>query len=161
MPDYFGPNLAQAPYMENWTLGVQRQVPGNTLLTVSYVGNRGERLASNLLNLNQVDPKWLSLGPQLLDPVSCLADGSCPQAIAAGVKIPYAGFTGLINQAVRPYPQYLGINSNNLAEDAFTTYESLQITAQRRFSQGLQFLVSYTGSKQIGDTANGGKNILD
>lgn len=153
--DYIGRDLGKSPYMQNWTLGVQREAPANILLTVSYVGNRGTRLASSLQNLNQVNPKWLSLGSELLADVSCLSDGTCPNAIAAGVQVPYAGFTGRINQALRPYPQYLGINSNNFAIDGYSTYHALQVAAQRRFSQGLQFLVSYTASKQIGTSAVG------
>jgi len=61
----------------------------------------------------------------------------------------------LVNQALRPYPQFLGINSNQFAIDGFSTYNALQVTAQRRFSQGLQFLVSYAASKQLGNTAWG------
>ena len=119
------------------------------------MGNRGVRLASDLENIDQVDPKWLSLGSEMYDPITCLSDGSCPNAIAAGVKDPYPGFSGALQQALRPYPQYLGINSNNLAEDAFSSYNALQISAQRRYTSGLTTLVSYTGSKQIGDTASG------
>lgn len=155
IPDYFGRNLSRSPYMQNWTLGFQRQLPGSFLLTASYVGNRGVRLASDLENIDQVDPKWLSLGSEMYDPITCLSDGSCPNAIAAGVKDPYPGFSGALQQALRPYPQYLGINSNNLAEDAFSSYNALQISAQRRYTSGLTTLVSYTGSKQIGDTASG------
>jgi Carboxypeptidase regulatory-like domain len=32
------PNLKQ-PYLQQWTLGIQRQIPGNTVLEVDYVGN--------------------------------------------------------------------------------------------------------------------------
>jgi len=36
---YMNPNLV-SPYVQNWTLAVQRQLPANTLLEVRYVGNK-------------------------------------------------------------------------------------------------------------------------
>ena len=40
---YVNPNLV-SPYVNNWTLAVQRQLPGNTLLEVRYVGNHSVHL---------------------------------------------------------------------------------------------------------------------
>jgi Carboxypeptidase regulatory-like domain len=36
---YMNPNLV-SPYVNNWTLAIQRQLPGSTLLEVRYVGNK-------------------------------------------------------------------------------------------------------------------------
>ena len=69
-------------------------------------------------------------------------------AAAAGFGLPYPGFTGTVAQALRPFPQYTSIN------DAFqplgsSTYHALQTKVQKRFSDGLSFLVSYTLSKTL------------
>ena len=79
-------NDGVAPYDVVWSLGIQRELSGNMLLTVNYTGNRGNRLTSQLNPINQLNPQYLSLGPVLGDLVTS------PQAIAAGIKIPYAGF---------------------------------------------------------------------
>jgi hypothetical protein len=146
--NYLAAYNGQVPYLQNWTIGVQRQLPAAILLSASYVGNHGVRLPSGLQNLDQVDPKYLSLGSVLLD------DINSPQAQAAGIKSPYPGFTGSVAQALRPYPQYEGITSN-FDECGASTYNALQLTAQKRFSSGFTFLVSYTAARMMSNMSSG------
>lgn len=146
--DYMGADSGNAPYVEQWNIGFERQLPGEISLEANYVGNRGVRLGGNMENLNQMNPKWLYLGPELGMDISCLSNASCPNAIAAGVQAPYPGFTGSISQALRPYPQYQFISSN-VQETGSSTYEAFQVQAQKYYSRGLSFLVSYTLSKAI------------
>ena len=94
---------------------------------------------------------------------SCLSNGSCPNAIAAGVKLPYPGFSGGINQALRPFPQY---GSFNQEDNSFTpdrtgnsTYHSMRMSVNKRFAEGLSFLVSYTISKNITDADSEGPGV--
>jgi hypothetical protein len=47
------PNL-RSPYIENWYLGVQRQLPGRTVLEVNYVGNHSIHMWMNY-DLNEVN----------------------------------------------------------------------------------------------------------
>ena len=61
--DYFGPDFGKAPRIYNWSLNVQHEIKG-FLIDLAYVGNRGRNLASSLF-INQVDPKYLSLGSLL------------------------------------------------------------------------------------------------
>jgi hypothetical protein len=94
------------------------------------------------VGLNQLDPKYLSLG-NLLN-----ADISSAAAQAAGIPLPYPGFRGSVAQALRPYPQFTNIpQANAMASSGL--YHSLQLNLQKRFSQGLHFLVAYTISKNI------------
>ncbi len=48
------PNLAM-PYVQQWNVNVQRQLPGQTLLTVAYVGTKGVHLRDEV-DLNQPRP---------------------------------------------------------------------------------------------------------
>ncbi|MEO8659601.1 MAG: carboxypeptidase regulatory-like domain-containing protein [Bryobacteraceae bacterium] len=146
--NYAGRWQGAAPYIQNWTIGMERELPGSVLVSVNYVGNKGIRLPSNLENLNQVDPKYLGLGATLQ------ADINSPEARAAGIGLPYPGFVGSVAQALRPYPQYAGVTSN-FQETGVTRYDALQATVQRRFGQGLEFLVSYTASRQMSNTDSG------
>src|SRR5262249_32869487 len=88
--------------------------------------------------------QYFSLGNLLL------ADINSAQARAAGIPLPYPGFAGSVAQALRPYPQYQGI-AQAFAMTGFTTYNSLQLNAQKRLGQGFSFLIAYTISKAFGN----------
>jgi hypothetical protein len=66
------PQTNQLPYVQNWNFGVQYELPWQTKLEANYIGNKGTRLSEPqyVNSLNQVDPKYLSLGVALLDPIS-------------------------------------------------------------------------------------------
>jgi hypothetical protein len=144
-------------------LDVQRQIANNLMATVSYVGSKGTHLPALNIIPNQVDPKYLSLGADLNKNVTCLTDASCPNAIAAGVKLPYPTFTGNINQALRPFPQYGNFNQedNSFTPDRTgnSTYHAMQAQLNKRFAQGLSFLVAYTVSKNITDADSAGPGV--
>jgi len=131
-----------------WRLDVQRELPGEMLFEAAYVGTRGTHLNAGLRNMNQVDQSYLSLGSVLNANVTSAA------AAAAGVRLPYPGFTGTVRQALRPYPQVLTIATREDKLGA-STYHSAQFKAQKRFAAGLQYLVSYTFSKLMTDVPSG------
>ncbi|MGH9396916.1 MAG: TonB-dependent receptor domain-containing protein [Terriglobia bacterium] len=139
--------------IQNWNLDVQRQITKNLLVSVAYVGSKGTFLPALNIIPNQVNPSFLSLGNDLTMNVSCLTNGSCPAAIAAGVRSPYSGFTGTLAQALRPFPQYGDFNQedNSFTPDrtGSSIYHAMQVSVTQRLSQGLSFLVSYTVSKDI------------
>jgi len=83
-------------------------------------------------------------------------------AQAAGIAIPYAGFTGTVAQALRPYPQYQGIGQF-YEKDGHTTYHSLQLKAEKRYSSGLNLLAAFTWSKNLVNAdypLNGGNSLF-
>jgi hypothetical protein len=142
---------------------VQRQITANLQVSVAYVGTKGTHLPALNIIPNQVNPQYLTLGNELILPTSCLTDGTCPNAAAAGVTLPYAGFTGQINQALRPFPQYGDFNQedNSFTPDRTgnSTYHAMQASVNKRFAQGLSFLVSYTVSKNITDADSAGPGV--
>lgn len=147
-------NSAVPGDMQDWNFDVQRQIGTNLLVDVAYVGSKGTHLPADNIMLNQVNPKWLSLGPELTMDISCLSDGTCPNAVAAGVHSPYSGFAGTIVQALRPFPQYGdfepgGSGTFSPERDGNSTYHALEVEVKKRFSQGLTFLLNYTVSKDI------------
>jgi Carboxypeptidase regulatory-like domain/TonB dependent receptor len=160
---YVPANSGRPGDIQSWHLDVQRQIANNLMATVSYVGSKGTHLPALNIIPNQVDPKYLALGADLNQPVSCLMDASCPAAIAAGVTLPYPSFTGNINQALRPFPQYGNFNQedNSFSPDRTgnSTYHAMQAQLNKRFAQGLSFLVSYTISKNITDADSAGPGV--
>ena len=154
---------------QSWSVGIQRELPYNILLDAAYVGSNTTGIWGGMENLNQVYPSWLSLGDELNANISCLGDGTCPNAVAAGVHSPYPGFSANVAQALRPYPQYTSIY-DMYQPTSYNTYNSLQVRLQKRYSNGLSFLGAYTLSKNIGaasgdafgDIAGGGGfNAMD
>jgi hypothetical protein len=149
--------------VQSWNLDVQRQIMTNLVISVAYVGSKGTHLPALNIIPNQVNPSFLSLGSDLTRNVTCLTNGSCPIAIAAGVQLPYPGFTGNINQGLRPFPQYGDFNQedNSFTPDRTgnSTYHAMQLQVDKRFAQGLSFLVSYTVSKNLTDADSSGPGV--
>lgn len=156
-------NSGRPADIQTWNLDVQRQVTSSLALSVAYVGTKGTHLPALNIIPNQVNPSFLSLGSELTVNASCLASNGCPNAIAAGVKLPYPTFSGTIAQALRPFPQYGDFNQedNSFTPDRTgnSTYHAMQLQLNKRFAQGLSFLVSYTVSKNITDADSAGPGV--
>jgi hypothetical protein len=151
-PNYRPVDANRRPYTQQWNFTIERQVGSNIRLTAAYVGNKGTRLLSQINGLNALNPSLLSLGNRLNDQ---FAPG---QTTLDGVSAPYAGWveqmTGCaptVAQALLPYPQYCGNIFGQNESQGNSTYHAFQLTAEKRFSNGLYFLGAYTLSKTLTD----------
>jgi hypothetical protein len=152
-----GAGDGRPPYFQNYQFSVQREFSARTSLELAYVGVKGTRLGNGLISINQLDPRYLSLGSLLTQPVTSAA------AQAAGIKIPYTGFTGSVAQALRPYPQFLNI-VNNSNPNGNSTYNALQAKLTKRLGHGLTVQAAYTWAKTLTDgsiAAGGGPSGED
>jgi hypothetical protein len=127
----------------SWTFDVERELLWGMNLDVAYVGARTTNLGAGFENADQVDPKYLTLASTLN------ADINSPAAVAAGIKAPYAGFTGSVAQALRPFPQFSGI-LDQFQVTGYSHYNALQARLQKRLSNNLSLLASYTFGKTNG-----------
>ncbi|MEW5974182.1 MAG: TonB-dependent receptor [Acidobacteriota bacterium] len=151
--------------IQNWTLGIQRQLPGNILVDLAYVGTKGTHLSSRLGTTNVMPTQYLSLGSLLFanigDPaVQTLGVvQAMPIDPATGHHSPFKGFESLfgggatLGQSLRPFPQYTR-EANAQMRDfmeglGMSNYHAFQLQARKRFSHGLTFLTSYTWSKTL------------
>jgi TonB-dependent receptor-like protein len=132
------------PYFQNWSFTLQRELASRINLEVSYVGTKGTGIGSGLIHLNELDPALLSLGSLLTRSVTS------PEAVAAGIKLPYPGFTGSVAQALRPFPQ-MGDVWNRSNPSGSSTYNALQTQFQVRTFKGLDLQLAYTWAKTISD----------
>ncbi len=122
---YAADKKSKTPSVMNMSLSVQQKLPYGTLLDVGYSGS----LARNLFwtrELNAV-PMGRRFDPAFQDPTR---PGT---ALATAFLTPIRGYTSII--------QYEAAGSSN--------YHSLQITANRRFTRGLQFGASWAWSKAM------------
>jgi hypothetical protein len=154
--NYRPPDGNRRPYSQQWNLTIERQIPGNFLITTAYVANKGTRLPSRIIPINALDPQLLSTyGSQLYDQFQP------GQTVLDGVPIPYAGWreqmTGCaptLAQALLPYPQFCsGLYGANESVGS-STYHSFQLKAEKKFSNGMWMLASYTFSKLLTTSEN-------
>lgn len=135
-------------YVQQWNFGVQRELPMRLLAEVSYAGSRGVKLFTESYDLNQLDPRFLSLGNALNDQIANPFLNSLP--LGSPLRTPNISR----RQSLRPFPYFGNITVLN-PHLGNTTYHSVQIKIDRRFANGFGFLFAYTGSKKIGDTGRG------
>ncbi len=63
--------------------------------------------------LNQVDPRFLSLGDVLLEDISLHPE----------IPLPFPGYRGIVSQALRPFPQYRSVSAHRL-NNGWSNYHS-------------------------------------
>jgi hypothetical protein len=138
------------PYTQQWNLTVEHQFTSNFYVDASYVANKGTHLVSQTAPANALNPSYLSMGAALDDQFQS------GQTTLDGVSIPYTGWVEQMSgcapsvaQALLPYPQFCGTLPASNEEAGSSTYHSLQLKAEKRFSHGLWVLGSYTMEKWL------------
>jgi len=141
-PQYIDPSYGRPPMMQNWSFEIQKELATDFIADVSYVGEHSQNLRSNYDAVNALNPKYFSMGTSLLTPI-----GS-----QTAVAPPYPGFPSgaIVAQALVPFPQYFGFNTDGQLENlGQSTYNALEAQLRRRFRNGLNLLASYTWSKTL------------
>ncbi|MBV9082597.1 MAG: hypothetical protein JOZ62_07980 [Acidobacteriaceae bacterium] len=139
---------ATVPYTENWSLGMQRELPGSILLDAAYVGNHSVNLLAGAeanLNLNQLAPQQMALGPAVLQPVPNPFFGLITTGALSSRTVPKY-------YLLRSFPQFISVGLlYPQGSDSF--YNALQLKVEKRLSHGLNFLLSYAKQKLIDDNS--------
>ncbi|MEA2175037.1 MAG: hypothetical protein QOD00_2629 [Blastocatellia bacterium] len=156
--DYFDKNFKTGRTVQ-YGVDIQRELPYNFALQLSYTGHRASRLRSDLGRINAVPLNALRLGFELLNkPLADVTANERAFAQSAGVVLPasnnavFTGFTGSVGQSLKPFPQY-GFIRNQLESQGRSWYNAATIKLDRRFARGIQFGLSYTFSKLITDAS--------
>ncbi len=137
----------RTPYMQRWTVSVQRRVKSGTVLDMSYVGNRGTKLLASR-QLDTTPRQYLSASP--------VRDQATINFLSTNVKNPFAGiseFSGTSlsgstvgrSQLLYAFPQFTSVSGSY--STGYSWYHSLQTRAERRFAAGYTFQFAYTWSK--------------
>jgi hypothetical protein len=134
-------NMKQG-YSQRWSLGVQRSLPAQFMIDASYVANRGTRL-DVAREMNATPSEYLSRSP--------VRDQAHIDYLSQQFPNPFRGtdpiYGANISRAnlLRPFPHFGNISVEEPI--GYSWYHSLQIRAERRFSQGFTFQLAYTWSK--------------
>jgi len=133
------------PRVHQFSVGVQRELPGRSVLEVSYVGSRSQELAvsQNLdaVTLAQLQQYGANASPNLTDSQANPFAGLLPSTNLNTA-------TTTRQQLLLPYPQFTGLTETNLPVGK-SWYNSLQVRFDKRFSHGLNLLVSYTHERWL------------
>ena len=109
--------------VDQWNLGIQRELTGSVVVTLDYVGTKGTHL-STLRNLNQ--PFFNS-------------NGTVTNVLVNGTPTPLI-----------PYPNLgpIEFRENN----GNSMYHGMELSMEKRFSRGLSFGAGYNFSKSIDES---------
>ena len=117
-------------YIQQWNLNVQHKLPGNIVLDVGYVGQKGTRPDRDLSAISIARSRsWTRGRPASPRSTARRPDPLFPRAVTADKSI-----------------------GNSI-------YHALQAKAERRMSQGLTFLTAYTWSKSISGPSDIGGQV--
>ena len=144
------------PYIQQWSLFVQRELPGNMVISAGYVGSHGSHLLGDeIRDIDGVRAKtYQRVRMQINDwiyPVDPSLDGAfgdCGRWYSPD-EVVCSGW-----YALRPYPQWWSVQAL-LSPDGFNKYHAGQLRLEKRYSHGLNFIAAYTYSKNIVSAALG------
>jgi hypothetical protein len=148
---------SRTPYEQSWSFGIQRQMPFGTLLDVSYLGNKGTHLLfSSPINYDILGPQVEQYNSTQIGNLLTYVPNPF-YGIITNTTSPLSSPTVPAYQLQLPYPQFTSF-VGDAAPWANSDYDSLQVKLEKRFSHGLQFLVTYAWSKSIDDASQIGTN---
>jgi hypothetical protein len=160
--------LNTVPYIEQYSLGIQRAIGKDTVLTINYVGNQGRHLPSqeqanpgnialclSLSQSSEVESNTSTCGPKGESNTYFAANG----AEYIGTRIlptPASNYTG----SASDYPAFGG--NPYLKTEATSNYNSLQ-TNLKHDSKIWSGMVSYTFGRSFDDASslNSNTNVLN
>jgi hypothetical protein len=140
------------PYTQRWTAGAEQMLPGKILLDVSYMGSHSVHLFVSE-NLNTTPRQFLS--------TSATRDQATINLLNQQVASPFYGIaqfqdtslsgqTIAMSQLLKPYPQFGNITMSDNAGSS--SYHSLDLVVQKRYSSGITLQAIYTYSKFLQST---------
>ena len=143
----FNPNL-KTPYMERWQFAVQRSLPGQSVLEISYVGNHAVKQLLTR-NFDALPDQYLSTAPARDQTTINLLTAAVPNPFYP--LLPGTGLSGTTvarSQLLSPYPEFTGVSVPT--NQGYSFYNGLQVRYEKRFKTGLTTTVAYSWSKLIG-----------
>jgi hypothetical protein len=152
------PNKAIWPYVQQWHLDVEKELPSHFVVTASYVGSKGTHLTQQR-NLNQLLPVPASSNPYKVgEAIGAGGHDDCGTGTTPS-GVPVTG-QALVNLGVacgndpNPSRPLIGYgNITRLEDQANSIYHALQATARRTVGD-LTLSLAYTYSHSIDDSSD-------
>ncbi|MBS1876897.1 MAG: TonB-dependent receptor [Acidobacteria bacterium] len=137
-------------YVQTYSADFQYQTGQNGMLELGYTGVQGRKLllGSAVMNINQLNSKYLSMGTALNTLVSNPFYGviTDPTSVLSGKTVPQW-------RLLVPYPQYSAVMLSPDTPGSSSSFNALIVKYQQRFKAGLSVLATYQFSKAIDDVS--------
>ncbi len=131
------------PYSHQYSFDIERELPGNMLVEVGYVGNLTRKLPvgvnANFLPATELGRRTAAGAIDLAYYTQPLPN---PMAGLIPANAALNGSTIIRQLRLRPYPQYGGLSLANVPIGS-QRYDGFQSKLTKRFSRGFTFLASY------------------
>jgi len=135
------------PYVQQWSLILEHQLPGNISVSAGYVGSHGlHLLGEEIRNLDYVPTKVQQQIRGNINSNIYPVDNSLNGIWDCGPNGAQTTCSGWY--ALATYPQWWSVQPL-LSPDGYNNYESAQLRVEKRYSYGLNFIASYTYSKNM------------
>jgi hypothetical protein len=146
---------AKSPYVQQYSLDIQRELPGGIATEIGFVGSKSSHLVTGTaaINLNALNPALLAQGSALTQSVVNPFFGHGGTGVIGTAKVQ-------ASQLLLPFPAFGAINQT-FDDSNKAKYYSLVLKAQKRFSKGLTFLSSFTWSRNWDESGGGPGNTLN
>jgi hypothetical protein len=148
------PTKAIWPYVQQWNVSLQRELPTHTLVTLAYAGSKGTHLTDQR-DINQLPPLPASQNPYA--PGQAISANDCSTLSVNGKPATGAVLEHLsvaCGNSADPYRPYLGFGSITGLEDmANSDYNSFQVSARRTVGR-VTMSLAYTWSHSIDDSSD-------
>jgi hypothetical protein len=153
--------LSHDPMIQQWGLEIERELPGNMMLSVGYIGNHGTHLFGETFRAVSYVPTQEVLkyrtALNAVVPVSSVYSGLAAQAIEqtfGSSELPRS-------LLLAKYPLFPGSVEHEY--DGTNVYHGLNVRIQKRYAHGLNLNVAYTWSKAMTNalTSNVGEQLVD
>lgn len=138
-------------YSQQWNFNIQRELPGQWVVELGYMGNRGVSMPTNG-NFDYLPNVYRALGTDLQTQVPNPFFGTIT---VGNLSLPTVTRATLLET----YPQFLG--ASGLDSWADSNYHAATLRAEKRFSHGLSTIISYTYSKLIDNNLGNGGNAFN
>ena len=136
-------------YAQQWNLGLQHQFGPTLVVDAAYAGAKGTHLPRYSLSQTALPESYFNSDSANLAFLSASVANPFVNIINSDYTMGAATTTNRV--LVSPYPQYNGMSSTSDA-DADSSYHSLQVKLQKRFTGGASIGLGYTFAKLISST---------
>ena len=153
----FDINDRKIPEFHQWSVGAQYELPWRSVVDVSYIGSATRKIGVEL-PINDLSRDQILLGDAFLNTL---------------VPNPFVGLMpdgGALNtaptiqrrQLLRPYPQF-GTIDQQLNPIGTRDYQAVQVSWDKRLSNGVHISTAYTGSRSLQRNAplNQGEDLFE
>ena len=152
---------ALTPYEQSWTFGLERQLPWNVVFGATYVGKKGTHLYFAGDNNPDILGPAMETHPNLVNQYETYVTNPFSSQNGGPISDPnstLASPTVQEYQLKTPFPEFSGVATDE-PPIANSTYNGLQLTANKRYSNGLELVASFTWSKSIDDSSMYDTNV--